>query len=318
MIKGIKNFFQIKIVENVLLVFILLGVIITVFTPNLPFIQRSAELANQTMIAYLAFGIFFLMIDQTRLMIVTMISAAIFAFFLKESTNSRIKYAALNTSEKFRISLINLSSIDSDPSKVIGNIAKKNFDLLVFQEYTPNWKSLIEDNLNKNYPNTISIPRIDVYGLNVLSKYPILKKDTLYCQEIPILCLEVLKNNQKFTILTAYFPPRINSLTRKTNEEELNLIAEIIKNIKEPAMVVGVFNMVPWSPEIQSFKEYGDLIDSRSGYIPSMDKNSGGIFGKPVTHIFYKPTLECTNFNISKADNDEYGIEAFFQLQEKK
>ena len=182
--KAIKSFFKRKIVENVLLIFILLGVIITVFTPNLPFIQRSADLANQSMMIYLAFGMFFLIVDQTRLMIITMISAAIFAFFLKESTNSRIKYAAVNSSEKFKISLINLSSIDSDPSKVIRNIAKKNFDLLVFQEYTPNWKSLIEDNLNTSYPFKISIPRIDVYGLNVYSRYPILKQDTLYCEEL--------------------------------------------------------------------------------------------------------------------------------------
>ena len=316
--KAIKSFFKRKIVENVLLIFILLGVIITVFTPNLPFIQRSADLANQSMMIYLAFGMFFLIVDQTRLMIVTMISAAIFAFFLKESTNSRIKYATVNSSEKFKISLINLSSIDSDPSKVIRNIAKKNFDLLVFQEYTPNWKSLIEDNLNTSYPFKISIPRIDVYGLNVYSRYPILKQDTLYCEEIPILRLEVFKNNQRFIILTAYFPPPINNLSKKINQDELNLIAQSIKDLDEPVIVAGVFNIVPWSPEIQSFKDKGDLIDSRSGYIPSMDKNSGGIFGKPVTHIFYKPALECTNFNISRADNDEYGIEAFFQLQENK
>lgn len=316
--KSIRTFFRKKIVENVLLIFLLLGVTINVFTPNLPLLQRSADLANQTMLFYFAISIFFLLFNLKRLMITSMMCTAIFAFYLKESTNSRIKYAPINLAEKFRLSLINLSSIDSDPSKVISTITKKSYDLMIFQEFTPNWKSLIEENLSPDYPNSISLPRIDVYGLKILSKFPIVYADTFHYEEIPILHVDIQKNGSKFSILTAYFPPPIDNGSIEVGVEELKLVADRINKIQNPLIVAGVFNMVPWSTEIQGFKETSKLIDSRSGYIPSMYKNSGGIFGKPVTHIFYRQTLECTNFNISRADNDEYGIEAFFQCLDSK
>jgi len=315
-VNSIKNFFKSKIVENVLLFFLLLGVMITIFTPNLPFLTGGADLANQTMICYLGLSILFMIFGMRRLMIVAMISTAIFAFFLKETTNARIKYAIPNLSEKITLNLINLSSIDSDPIKVFNNIAKKSFDVMIFQEYTPNWSGIIEEKLLNSYPNSISLPRIDVYGLKVISKYPIISCDTFYYEEIPILKFNIQKNKSLFSVVTAYFPPPINKAARETDTEELNLIAAHLRKNTDPTIVAGVFNMVPWSQEIQQFKDQTELIDTRSGYIPSMDKSSGGIFGKPVTHIFYNRFLECTNFNISRADNDEYGIEAFFQLQD--
>ena len=314
---SIKNFFQLKIVENILLFFLLLGVMITIFTPNLPFLAGGADLANQTMICYLCLSLFFMIFGLKRLMIISMISTAIFAFFLKETTNARIKYAIPNLSEKISISLINLSSIDSDPIKVINNISKKSFDIMIFQEYTPNWTGIIEEKLLNNYPNAISLPRIDFYGLKVISKFPIISCDTFYYEEIPILKFNILKNKSSFSIVTAYFPPPLNKAARETDIAELFLISEHLKNNIDPTIIAGVFNMVPWSQEIQEFKDKTGMIDTRSGYIPSMDKSSGGIFGKPVTHIFYNKYLECTNFNVSRADNDEYGIESSFQLQDK-
>jgi len=316
MYNSIKHFFQKKIVENILLFFLLLGVMITVFAPNLPLLEQSADLANQTMIVYLALSIFFLVIGQQRLMIIGMICTGLFAFFLKETTNARIKYAPLNLEEKLKVALINLSAIDSDPEKVIRYISKKSYDVMIFQEYTPNWEGAINEQIFPTYTHKISLPRIDVYGLNVFSQYPIVDSDTFYYEEIPILKLQLLKNNARFDIVTSYFPPPINAASKTTDQGELDLIASRIRDLKAPLIVAGVFNMVPWSQEIQDFKESAGLIDSRSGYIPSMDKSSGGIFGKPVTHIFYNELLECTNFNVSRADNDEYGVEAFFQIRE--
>lgn len=290
---------------------------ITIFTPNLPYFSGGADLANQTMICYLCLSIFFMIFGLKRLMITSMISTAIFAFFLKETTNARIKYATPNLTEKLTLSLINLSSIDSDPIKVINYIAKKSFDVMIFQEYTPNWTGLIEEKLLNAYPNSISLPRIDFYGLKVISKYPIISSDTFYYEEIPILRVNIQKNNDNFSIVTAYFPPPINKAAKETHQEELLLISKELKDTRDATIVAGVFNMVPWSQEIQEFKDQAGMTDTRSGYIPSMDKSSGGIFGKPVTHIFYNKFIECTNFNVSRADNDEYGIEAFFQLQDK-
>jgi endonuclease/exonuclease/phosphatase (EEP) superfamily protein YafD len=313
--KSISNFFSNKVVENILLFLILSGVIATIITPDLPFVGKSSDFANQIMIFYLALSMFFLLISQQRLMIAALICTGIFAFFLKETTNARIRYALPNQEEKLRLALINLSSIDSDPRKVFQYISKKNHDILIFQEYTPEWQGAIENQIEPNFSYKIALPRIDVYGLKILSQYPIVIADTIYYKDIPLLKIQLLKNNKRFDVLTAYFPPQLDANSREIALGELDLINSRIEAMQVPLIVAGVFNMVPWSAEIQDFKQKGGFTESRSGYIPSMDRTSGGIFGKPVTHIFYNQLLECTGFSVSRADNDEYGVEAQFQIK---
>lgn len=314
-LKRISSFFSNKVIENILLFLIMSGVLITIFTPDVPFFGKISDYANQIMIFYLLVSMFFLTINQKRLMVFSMLCTGLLAFFLKETTNARIRYATPNLEEKFQLALINLSSIDSDPRKVFQYISKKNYDIVIFQEYTPDWQGAISTFIEPNFSYKIALPRIDVFGLKVLSQYPIISADTLYYEDIPLLKLQLLKNNSRFDVITAYFPPPLDATSREIASAELHLINSKIESLQVPLVVAGVFNMVPWSPEIQEFKQTGDLIESRSGYIPSMDKGSGGIFGKPVTHIFYNQLLECTGFNISRADNDEYGVEARFQLK---
>lgn len=314
-LKRISNFFSNKVVENVLLFLIMSGVLITIFTPDVPFFGKISDYANQIMIFYLLVSMFFLTINQKRLMIFSIVCTGLLAFFLKETTNARIRYAAPNLEEKFQLALINLSSIDSDLKKVFQYISKKNYDIVIFQEYTPEWQGAISGQIEPNFSYKIALPRIDVFGLKILSQYPIITADTLYYEDIPLLKIQLLKNNARFDVFTAYFPPHLDTKSKEIALGELNLINSKVEALQVPLIVAGVFNMVSWSPEIQDFKESCGLTESRSGYIPSMNKGGGGIFGKPVTHIFYNQLLECTGFNVSRADNDEYGVEARFQLK---
>ncbi|MCO6461473.1 MAG: endonuclease/exonuclease/phosphatase family protein [Saprospiraceae bacterium] len=316
--KRIEYFLNHRIVENTILFFLLLGVIITIFTPNLPYLSRGADYANQNMIVYLALGMFFLVFNQKRLMVVSLICTGIFAFFLKETTDARIRYSVTNFEEKASVALINLSSIDSDPNKVFQYLERKDFDYLIFQEFTPNWKGIIRKRLKNKYPYDVSIMRVDIFGTKVFSQYPLSNIDTFMTNGIPILKTRLTKNNAKFDIFSSYLPPPLYSSSIHISKNALDILKDHIIHDSIPVIVAGVFNLVPWSKEIQEFKEHSKLTEARSGYFPSMKKNTGGIFGKPVTHLFYNPALECTYFKISQADNDEFGIEGRFQLKAKK
>ena len=318
LIKRLERLLQLKIVENTVLFFLLLGVTITIFTPNISIFKTGAELANQSMLAYLGLSLFFLIFNQKRLMIVAMICTCIFAFYLKETTDARIRYSSPNQEEKLRISLINLTSFDTPPNKVLKEISDKDFDFIIFQEYTPNWKGIISKLIGIKYRYQVAIPRIDFYGIKIFSKYPINKVDTFFVQNALLLKTQIQKNHRNFDIVTTYLAPSIDSASSASAQEQLNLLSKFSSTDSIPLIVAGIFNLVPWCSEIQNFKKEANLIEARRGYLPTMHKNTDGIFAKPVTHFFYNARLECNNFKISSFQNDEIGIEAKFQIKSDK
>lgn len=312
MIKRIKRILANKTILHVLTILLALGVLLIVFTPKIDFFQKNAEFANQFLLMYLSLGMLFLLLSQKRLMVTSLLCAGALAFYLKETTNTRIKFSTPNLGDKYNISLINLSAIDADPKKVFTRIRNNAHDFLVFQEFTPDWKNLLSDQFNYLYPYTIFQPRIDFFGIAVMSKYPIVAKDTFFYEDIPILKYTVQKKTKQLSIITTYLSPPINADSKAKSAEQFKLLEQIISGTEGQMIVTGVFNLVPWSSEIQNFKTNTNLISSRNGYMPNINL-FGGFLEKPVTYLLYREDLECIRYKTSKADNDEYGVEAVFQ-----
>jgi hypothetical protein len=68
---------------------LLLGVIITIFTPQLAFFKWSAGLAIQAMVAYVLLGLVFMTLSEEWLMATSLFCAIVLALFLKLNTSTQ-------------------------------------------------------------------------------------------------------------------------------------------------------------------------------------------------------------------------------------
>lgn len=295
------------------MVVLIFGGVINVITPDINIFKKSADLANQIMLLYILLGVFFLIFANQRLMLVSLGCAALLAYDLKIKTDAKIKYAPRNHEAKISLTLANLASIDANPQKVFNYIKRTRPDIIVLQEFTPEWPMIIDQEFGDIYEYKLLIPKISVYGIGILSKIPIEKIDTIYYEEIPIINAHFSVEYKLFNIVTAYLMPNLNLELSQKCQNQLRLMSESTKKNRGPSIVPGVFNLVPWSAEIQKFKYDGELLDSRRGFIPNL--YTGSLLSKPVTHIFYSEDFECIDFKIAKADNDEFGVESSFQFK---
>ena len=109
-------------------------------------------------------------------------------------------------------------------------------------------------------------------------------------------------------ILTSYVLPPFATISNYETRDHLNLLAEKIRQIDNPKLSIGEFNMVYWSNEIREFREKSNLKNSRR----NVPLNS---FEVPYNHMFYSNGLECVFFQELRGnDQNRIGIVGTYQL----
>ena len=93
------------------------------------------------------------------------------------------------------------------------------------------------------------------------------------------------EKQQRFDVFTAYFPPQLDANSWEIVLGELDIINSRIEAMQVPLIVTGVFNMVPWSAEIQDFKQKVDLLSQEVVISWAWIKHQAGYFKTCYTHL---------------------------------
>jgi len=314
----IKNTVTKRIFTVVSFSLLVLGVLVNLVALKVSSFQWSVDYVNQIMVSYIIIGLFFLIFENRFLVVTAFLCAASLALLMKETTNARIKSPLRNNQPKFRVSLCNISDIDSDPDKVFSYILKNDPDIVVFEEFTPDWESVINEKMASHFSLKVQLPRIDAYGLLIFSKLNTLSIDTFYYEQYPIVRLNCKIYDKLLNTYCTYISPNIDKGTRDSRDGQLNFLEKLVSMDSTDKVVTGVFNTVAWAAELQDFRSNTGLSNSRNGYVPTVYTNSGGFFNRPLTHIFYSTGLECISFMVNRADNDEFGVQSTFQFKNRQ
>ena len=211
----------------------------------------------------------------------------------------------------------NLASTAEDYESTIELILKTDADLISFQELTPDWSSFLKESLKKSYPYNCQLVRIDPFGLGLFSKYPFAELDTLYVEGKPNLVAGIRPEGRGETVrvLSFHTAPPFNGKAYQKLQEHFQIISDYIKSKADPFIVAGDYNAVPWSVEIQRFREAANLNDSRRGVMPSFPNGDFTLFHVPVDHIFYSNHFNCIAFeDISNDRASHLGIQGSYQF----
>lgn len=296
------------------------GVLVCVYPHAIPSLSWVVNYAVQLMLAYLAGGFVFLFLKQPRLTFISFGACLLLCFYLKFSIknnsierwrNSVLKqYQPFDNQVKLKAAQFNLSN-GAEPQEFANALRASGADVLSIHEVNPGWSQWLEDSLSQLYPFHHTMVDLGIFGMAVFSRYPVSSVDTFFYEEIPTLRVCLQKDGMDLCLISVHTEPALNDYSLRRLEGQLETVSAQIARMDMPLLVMGDFNSVSWSKEIQQFMDSTGLLESRSGF---MDRQ-GSFWGVPVDHIFHSPRLGCADFdNFSDRSGRHLGIMASFQI----
>lgn len=207
----------------------------------------------------------------------------IFAFEIKSASNKGPEL-------KLSILISNVLMTNRQPEKLLHHIQKYNPDLICFVETDQWWQDQLE-HLKKSYPYHIDVPRDDTYGMHLFSKLELHNSEVRYLieKDIPSIHTEFKLGNHFINASLIHpKPPAPNEAwTSKKRDQEILLMAEVIRKTQEPYILMGDLNDVAWSETTRKFKKVSGLLDPRRGRGFFNTYNAKNPFLRwPLDHVF--------------------------------
>lgn len=288
------------------------------FTPNV-LIFKQFEKHGTPLFTFFCFfsGLVFIFLKKEKLMFVAFICCTLLCLYLRSSYGlSTHPFQSKNTSlqeNQFSTSLISLEKANREYDKIINLVLRNEPDVISFLDYMPDWHGELSSRLDTVYPFKKKIPQLDFYGMGIYSKYDFTVVDSFDYKGIPNL-LVAMRHPTLGIIhqLVSNTTPVLNSNDYKSLNEHLDLLAAKTELIENRKIAIGNYNIVPFSQEIQSFREKSNLKISSRSYLPS--HTTGNIFYSPLDHIFYSEDLKCISLVELKTDKEHVGLKGVYSL----
>lgn len=296
--------------QTILATILFVGTGIVMLAPQVSLIRKVSEYSVHIMLGMFVFSMLAMVVGKSKIMFTSLACTAALCVFLKNASLDAFNYSDVNKEIKLNVAHINLGNITFELfDNIIKILNDEDIDVVSFQELTPNWDTILVDELKEKFPYYSHEVRIDPYGLAVFSKIPIIVSDTFQCHGIPNLNIVVEKENEKFQVISSYLTPALDNKSLIMAAQQLGIIAEKVKSSDWPLLALGEYNMVYWTNEIRNFRAKTDLQNSRRDLVD-------GNLRVPYDHIFFSNSLECTQFKEMKDISQNYiGIMGTYQIK---
>ena len=303
-----------KIYRYPISLFIVLGTLLCIFPPDHLYFKWFAIKAPLIMLSFLLAGMFFLITKERNLMYVSLLSCGALCFFLRGTDGVEDLFRFVkpepNLETKISVAHFNLSNLEQEYDLAIQAIIDTDADIVSIQELTPDWNWAFKNALTEAYPYSKNVVRIDFFGLALYSKYPITQADTFHYKDIPNIIgrIKVDDEHKEVLFVSSHMTPPVSSSSYKDIRLHLNQVAQNLNSFNAPMIVLGDYNVVPWSSEIQSFRSKTKLNHAQRDFMASLPN--------PIDYIFFSKEFNCLSFsNINGANENSIGIFGEYQFK---
>ena len=172
--------------------------------------------------------------------------------------------------ESNRIALLttNVLQKNRDVHRLIEIIREADPDLILTVEVDQWWTERLSEGLTAKYPNKISYPLSNGYGLALFTRLELIEPGVQFILDDAIPSIKTGVRLRSGSVVEIYgVHPRPPSVLQDTTERDIELVrvATKIKERGAPAIVLGDLNDVAWSPTTAMFMKTGGLLDPRRG-----------------------------------------------------
>lgn len=215
--------------------------------------------------------------------------------------------------QRIRLMQMNLLYKNHDLNRAMRSVQLENPDIVTFEEVTPPWRTRLEasDWLLSRYPHHYFIP----YGdLALFSRLPIrqFQARTLPAQKFKKFWLGEatvpLKNGAVLTLVQIH--PNVPT-TPGYLDQQFRHIQGIIQAYgtthSTPMVVMGDFNMTPWSLNYQALKDGLGLQDSMQGFgVQPTYPVHAPVFRIPIDHCLVSPGIRVLDRHIAPESGSDH------------
>ncbi len=215
----------------------------------------------------------------------------------------------------FDIEQYSTSNIFSGDTADLMALTQSTADVVSVQGLSPDWASALSAQLHSNFPYQYLFPDIGVHGIGLFAKTPLGSVDSMLINGIVQVkaCLSSTAASNDLHLMAVQTVPPVSNDAYLNLQAQLDAISAEIKATNSPIILVGDFNAVPWSPELNRFSYRAGVRDSRRCQTASYEQGTPGMFEAPVEHIFYNARLSCVRFETLRSDEHYIGNRASFQ-----
>ena len=250
----------------------------------------------QYLILFILFSILFFFIKRWLLFGIALLMMfwhlfLILPFYLKPKLNpktDKIKKASL------KILYTNFLAYNRQYPKLLKYIRRKNPDLIGIVETTTRLVQFMKANL-KDYPYRTSKARNDFFGISLWSKIPFAQSKVVYWGNTfsPIITTRFTKNNKDFYLILAHPTAPKNVRLWKLRNNQLSIIAQRINQFSGSKIIIGDFNITPFSYFYHKFISLSKLYESRKGFgIHNSWPVNNILLRIPIDHCFLSSDIK--------------------------
>lgn len=310
-----------RLVQALISAIIILVTLVSINPSTIVTFQWCEAYANQIMLALLGFGLFFLTISQSRLMMLSFMGCAVLCLSLIERTQVPLKPAKQTSESIVRVANFNLSNSNESLDKTLELFLSAKAEVLSIQEITENVRETIDSFLYNNgyiYQREAT-DNSHFLTMGVYSKYPFESVQNVYLQSLPSIIgkvrLSEVDSAQTLTFVSSYIYPVFDQKTFEERQEYLKILSTRLATVETPTVTFGDFNTVSWSMELTKFKRSCHLNDSRRNIVNTSLIRNFSLFDIPIDHIFYSNHLKCISFEtINSNTTTHLGIVGTYQF----
>ncbi len=178
-------------------------------------------------------------------------------------------YANHRISQDISIVSANVYQFNTDYQKFVDLVYNHSADIVLTMESNMDWQNALTV-LEKDYPYRHYVPLENTYGIHLYSKIEILDIQEHYfvADDVPSIQAKMKTSDGYIFHFFGVHPPPPSPTEEDTSKErdgELLSVAKVVRNLKEPSIVVGDFNTVAWSKAATLFRKTSETIDPRIG-----------------------------------------------------
>ena len=149
-------------------------------------------------------------------------------------------------------------------TRLLEIIGKESPDIVLLEEYTPNWVAQIGD-LRAAYPYHLEGPDRTPFGIAIFSRF-----EFESIKQVPIgptngMQARVRTPNGVLTVIGVHLRSPSTPAAGATRNRQLDALAARVSRVTGPLAVIGDFNVTPYSPYFQDWLTSTGLTDTRRG-----------------------------------------------------
>jgi endonuclease/exonuclease/phosphatase (EEP) superfamily protein YafD len=209
-----------------------------------------------------------------------------------------------------RVVTLNVNVYNDRFDLVSAFLHRENADLVLLIEVDEGWLSHLAD-LSGQYPWRVTVPLAHGLGMALVTRLPLRDHEIIQLadSDFPAIKANLSAFGRCLTVLGVHLSAPVSPRYARARNAELEAMASVVRGT-DIALVLGDFNVSPWSASFRRLLQQTGLRDAARGFGLQPTWPAGFVpLQIPIDHVLHSPNLGVGRFRTGPdVGSDHYGL----------